>query len=53
MKAVDGRKLLGVDKSTLTKWEQGKHRRSWEHPARFLRFLGIDSHQRGYAGIGK
>jgi len=26
MKAVDRRKLLGVDKSTLTKWEQGHHK---------------------------
>jgi len=45
MKAVDCRKLLGVDKSTLTKWEQGKHKPSRRHFARIVRFLGLDSHR--------
>jgi hypothetical protein len=53
MKEVDCRKLLSVDKGPLTKGEQGKHRRSLEYFARILRFVGVDSRQCGYAGIGK
>jgi DNA-binding transcriptional regulator YiaG len=42
MTAVECQKILGVDKSTLTKWEQGKHKPSREHLARLDRFLGCD-----------
>jgi DNA-binding XRE family transcriptional regulator len=40
MPAYECQKLLGVDKSTLTKWEQGKHKPSREHCVRIARFLG-------------
>jgi hypothetical protein len=53
LKEVDCRKLLSVDKSPLTKREQGKHKRSLEYFASILRFVGVDSRQYGYAGIGK
>jgi DNA-binding transcriptional regulator YiaG len=36
--AFECRKILGVDKSTLSNWEQGKHRPSREHRARIIRF---------------
>jgi transcriptional regulator with XRE-family HTH domain len=42
MPAVECQKLLGVDKGTLTRWEQGKHKPSRKHLERILRFLGYD-----------
>lgn len=40
MRAVECRKTLGVDKATLTRWEQGEHKPSREHRAEIARFLG-------------
>jgi DNA-binding transcriptional regulator YiaG len=42
MTAVECQKLLGVDKSTLTKWEQGKHKPRREMRKEIARFLGYD-----------
>jgi DNA-binding transcriptional regulator YiaG len=40
MTALECRKILGVDKSTLVNWERGRHRPSREHRKRILEFLG-------------
>ena len=40
MTAVECRKILGVDKATLTKWEQGKHNPSQQMRKKIARFLG-------------
>jgi DNA-binding transcriptional regulator YiaG len=40
MPAVECRKILGVDKSTLTRWEQGRHEPNLKNGARILKFLG-------------
>jgi DNA-binding transcriptional regulator YiaG len=40
MTAVECRKILGVDKSTLTKWEQGRHEPNEFNRQKILRFLG-------------
>jgi DNA-binding transcriptional regulator YiaG len=42
LKATECQKLLGVDKSTLTNWENGKHRPSRQAHAGIVRFLGYD-----------
>lgn len=42
MSAVECRKLLHVDKSTLTKWEQGKHSPSRQKWPKIVQFLGLD-----------
>jgi len=39
MTAVECRKILGVDKSTLVDWERGRHKPNEEHLARIFRFL--------------
>ena len=39
MTAVKCQKLLGVDKSTLLGWEQGKHKPTREHLAAIAWFL--------------
>jgi len=40
MRAVECRKILGVDKSTLLNWEQGRHEPNRENRKKILRFLG-------------
>ena len=42
MSAKECQRILGVDKSTLTKWEQGKHFPAREMRQRIVRFLGYD-----------
>ena len=42
MPAHECQKILGVDKSTLTKWEHGKHRPNRKHLAGIVRFLGYE-----------
>jgi DNA-binding transcriptional regulator YiaG len=40
MPAHECQKILGVDKGTLTKWEQGKHRPNPANLAKINQFLG-------------
>jgi len=40
MTAVECRKILGVDKSTLTKWEHGNHKPNRKNHAAIIRYLG-------------
>ncbi len=42
MPAVECQKLLGVDKSTLTRWEQGRHKPSRGMRKKITRFLGFN-----------
>jgi len=39
MTAVECQKILGVDKSTLTNWENGKHKPSGTYQSAINRFL--------------
>ena len=41
MTAVECRKILGIDKSTLTKWELGTHKPNTEHNSAIIRFLSL------------
>jgi len=38
--AVECRKILEVDRSTLTNWERGKHKPKAENREKIFRFLG-------------
>ena len=42
MSAKECREILGVDKSTLIKWEQGKHFPIRKMRKKIVRFLGYD-----------
>jgi DNA-binding transcriptional regulator YiaG len=42
MKAVECQKILGVDKSTLTRWENGEHKPDHVGRVKIIRFLGYD-----------
>src|SRR5438445_6457583 len=42
MPAHECQKILGIDKSTLCNWEQGKHRPNGENREKIARFLGYD-----------
>ena len=42
MTAVECQKILGVDRSTLLNWEQGRHKPNDEHSAKIALFLGND-----------
>ncbi len=43
MKAGECQKILGVDKSTLTRWESGQHRPGKELWSKIVCFLGYDA----------
>ena len=43
MTAIQCRKILGVDKSTLVDWERGRHKPNRDHLARIRRFLKTES----------
>ena len=42
MPAVECQKILGVNKRTLTKWEQGRYKPNREMLKKIVRFLGHD-----------
>ena len=50
MSAAECQRLLGVDKSTLTRWEQGKHNLSGKVREKIVRFLGYDPAQDNPSG---
>jgi DNA-binding transcriptional regulator YiaG len=43
MTAVECLKILGVDKSTLTNWERGRHEPSRANRERIAQFIGAPS----------